>query len=306
MAEHPAAPLAESGPVVNTSETRSVGRRLVDLPWWFFGIVVIALWAAFTIATNANYTTAALRIFTGGKPLTLASALRWAIFVTLRISLVAYLIAAILGLITGLARMSNNVVLKNASRLYIELVRGIPMLVLIFFIALVLVPAAIGMIHGLGEWLNSLGLTAIGGVFSSIDPRKVPMEFRAVIALAITYGAFLAEVFRAGIQSIGRGQMEAARSLGMSYGHAMRYVILPQAIRNILPALGNDFVSMVKDSSLVSLLAVGDITQSAKLYSGSTFRFREAYVTLSVLYLTMTVLLSLGVQAYERSLRGHE
>ncbi len=100
------------------------------------------------------------------------------------------------------------------------------------------------------------------------------MLARAIIALAVTYGAFLAEVFRAGIQSIGRGQMEAARSLGMGYGQAMRFIILPQAIRNVLPALGNDFVSMVKDSSLVSVLAVRDMTQIARLYAGSTFRFR--------------------------------
>lgn len=132
------------------------------------------------------------------------------------------------------------------------------------------------------------------------------MNTRAIIALAFTYGAYLAEIFRAGIQSISRGQMEAARSLGMSYAQSMRYVILPQAIRNVLPALGNDFVAMVKDSSLVSVLAVRDITQVSRLYAGSTFRFREAYVTLAVLYLTMTVILSLLVQLLERRLRSHE
>ena len=132
------------------------------------------------------------------------------------------------------------------------------------------------------------------------------MNSRAIIALAVTYGAYLAEIFRAGIQSIARGQMEAARSLGMSYGQAMRYVILPQAIRNVLPALGNDFVAMVKDSSLVSVLAVRDITQVSRLYAGTTFRFREAYIILAVMYLTMTVVLSLLVQLLERRLRSHE
>jgi polar amino acid transport system permease protein len=131
------------------------------------------------------------------------------------------------------------------------------------------------------------------------------MNVRAIIALSVTYGAFLAEIFRAGIQSITRGQMEAARSLGMSYGQAMRYIILPQAIRNVLPALGNDFVAMVKDSSMVSVLAVRDITQVARLYAGRTFRYREAYITLSVLYLTMTVTLSLVVRFVERRLRRH-
>ena len=132
------------------------------------------------------------------------------------------------------------------------------------------------------------------------------MNSRAIVALAVTYGAFLAEIFRAGIQSITRGQMEAARSLGMSYGQAMRYVILPQAIRNVLPALGNDFVAMVKDSSLVSVLAVRDITQVSRLYAGSTFRFRESSITLAVMYLTMTVLLSILVQFIERRFRTNE
>jgi polar amino acid transport system permease protein len=122
----------------------------------------------------------------------------------------------------------------------------------------------------------------------------------AKISLAVTYGAFQAEIFRAGIQSIGRGQMEAARSLGMSYWQAMRYIILPQAIRNVLPALGNDFIAMVKDSSLVSVLAVRDITQVARLYAGRTFRFPESYTVLAVLYLTMTIILSLFVKLLEK------
>ena len=132
------------------------------------------------------------------------------------------------------------------------------------------------------------------------------MSGRAIAALSVTYGAFIAEIFRASIQSIERGQMEAARSLGMSYGQAMYHIILPQPIRNVLPDLGNDFVAMVKNSSLVSVLAVRDITQVSKLYAGSTFRFREAYMTLSVMYLTMTVALSLVLQAFERRLRRND
>ena len=100
--------------------------------------------------------------------------------------------------------------------------------------------------------------------------------------------------------------MEAARSLGMSYGQAMWHIILPQAIRNILPALGNNFVAMVKDSSLVSLLAVRDITHLARLHAGSSFRFREAFVTLAIMYLTITVLLSLVLGQLESRLRSDE
>ncbi|MEJ2150436.1 MAG: amino acid ABC transporter permease [Chloroflexota bacterium] len=140
---------------------------------------------------------------------------------------------------------------------------------------------------------------------TSVQNKDVPITLRAIIALAVTYGAFLAEIFRAGIQSVGHGQTEAARSLGMSRGQAMRYVILPQAVRNVLPALGNDFVAMVKDSSLVSVLAVRDITQLARLYAGRTFRFRESYITLAVMYLTLTIMLSFLVRQLERRLRRH-
>jgi His/Glu/Gln/Arg/opine family amino acid ABC transporter permease subunit len=148
-------------------------------------------------------------------------------------------------------------------------------------------------------------LTPLGQVLTSLENQDVPITVRAIIALAVTYGAFLAEIFRAGIQSVGHGQMEAARSLGMSRGQAMRFIILPQAIRNVLPALGNDFVAMVKDSSLVSVLAVRDITQIARLYAGRTFRFREAYITLAVMYLTLTIFLSFLVRQLERRLRRH-
>ena len=211
--------------------------------------------------------------------------------VTIQVSITAYSFAIILGLMAGMGRISKNVIFNNLARLYVELIRGIPMLVLIFFIALVGVPAVI-------ELAAKVGL--------EVDIKNISMSARAIVALAVTYGAFLAEIFRAGIQSIGRGQMEAARSLGMSYSQAMRHVILPQAIRNVLPALGNDFVAMVKDSSLVSVLAVRDITQMARLYAGTTFRFRESYITLSVMYLTITVLLSLLVQLMERRLRKND
>lgn len=212
----------------------------------------------------------------------------------------------VIGLLTGLSRISSNIFLNNLGRLYVELIRGIPMLVLIFFIALVGVPSVVDALNNLGVWFGEQGLTIPSQVLTSFNNQAIPMNVRAIVALSVTYGAFLAEIFRAGIQSIGRGQMEAARSVGMSYGQAMRYVILPQAIRNVLPALGNDFIAMVKDSSLVSVLAVRDITQVARLYAGSTFRFRESYMTLAVMYLTMTIALSLLVQAVERRMRSHE
>ncbi|HET91262.1 MAG TPA: amino acid ABC transporter permease [Chloroflexi bacterium] len=288
MAEHSSVPLADEVALESLRIER--GKRVSQLPWWFLAMILIAVWTGYTIYTRDNYQEAFGRIYSG-------------LTITITTSLIAYSIALVLGLLAGLGRISRNIMLNNLSKLYIELVRGIPMLVLIFFIALVGVPIVVDGINGLGKWFDGHGLTALGAILTSMQNQAISMNVRAIIALAVTYGAFLAEIFRAGIQSIGRGQMEAARSLGMGYGQAMRYVILPQAIRNVLPALGNDFVAMVKDSSLVSVLAVRDITQLARLYAGSTFRFREAYVTLSVLYLTMTVALSIVVQFVERRLR---
>ena len=293
MAEHtPIEPLEEIRTDFTPTE-KSVGRRIIDLPWWFIGIIFIAFWAAFIIITTPNFREAFNWIKAG-------------IRVTIQTSLTAYLFAIIIGLFTGLGRLSKNVVINNLARLYVELVRGIPMLVLIFFIAFVGVPVVVELLNKIGELALANGLTVIGEFLTVFDIQDFPMLVRAIIALSVTYGAFLAEIFRAGIQSIGKGQTEAARSLGMSTAQSMRYVILPQAIRNVLPALGNDFVAMVKDSSLVSVLAVRDITQIARLYGGTTFRFREAYSTLAVMYLALTVMLSLGVQFVERRMRRNE
>jgi len=286
-------PLAPSGPLDIEDEELTFSKRLNEFPWWFVALILIAVWAFTIIITNAEYNEAFNFIKVG-------------LTITIQTSLIAYGFALIFGLIAGLGRLSKNVVLNNLARLYVELIRGIPILVLIFFIALVGVPAAVNGLNAFGEWLSAKGVTPLAAVFSAFNNQNISMNARAIVALSVTYGAYLAEIFRAGIQSIEHGQMEAARSLGMSYGQAMRHIILPQGIRNVLPALGNDFVAMVKDSSLVSVLAVRDITQVSRLYAGSTFRFREAYVTLSVMYLTITVLLSLLVQAIERRLRSND
>lgn len=288
MAEQPQA----IKPIIELDDFSSK-RKLRDLPWWFFALILIAIYVFFVISTNEEYNAAFDFIKIGLQ-------------VTIKTTLIAYVFAIIFGLLAGLGRISKSLVLNNLSRLYVELIRGIPILVLIFFIALVGVPVLVDGINNFGYWLSDQGLDFLGKIFTAITNQDISMNTRAITALAFTYGAYLAEIFRAGIQSIVKGQMEAARSLGMSYGQSMRYVILPQAVRNVLPALGNDFVAMVKDSSLVSVLAVRDITQVSRLYAGSTFRFREAYIILAVMYLTMTVILSLGVQLLERRLRKHD
>ena len=168
------------------------------------------------------------------------------------------------------------------STLYVEIVRGVPLLVIILYMGFAITPA-----------LRS----ATGG---RIDLRGLPA---AVIGLAFGYGAYLAEVFRAGIESIPRGQMEAARSLGMNYLQSLRFVILPQAIRIVLPPLGNDFIAMLKDSSLISVIALPEVLQQGRLWISRNFRAFEGFNSVMLVYLVMTLVLSLLVRAIERRSR---
>ncbi len=271
------------------SRRQRLRTQLATFPWWLIVIIFMVIGVLVLINSSPTYSEAFVTIRSG-------------MVVTLYITLISYTISLLLGLITGLGRVSTNIFGQNVATLYVEVMRGIPMLVSIFFIALVLVPAVVDLIALLGNYLVNVGLTGLGSPLASMSNRSISMSVRAVVALSLTYGAYSAEIFRAGIQSVSKGQMEAARSQGMSYGQAMRNVVLPQAIRNVLPAIGNDFISMLKDSSLVSILAVRDITQIARLYAGHSFRYPEAYTTLSVMYLTMTLLLSMLVKLLERRL----
>jgi polar amino acid transport system permease protein len=217
----------------------------------------------------------------------------------------AYALAIILGLLVGLLRVSGSRLAREVASFYVEIIRGVPMLIILYYIAFVGAPALVSAVNALGAALPDTGVFAsLGAQLAGLTVRQVNFTVRAVLALTIGYSAFISEIFRAGIESIGRGQMEAARSLGMTYSQAMRYVILPQAIRNVLPPLGNDFIAMLKDSSLVSVLGVQDITQLGKLYSASTFRFFETYNVVAFLYLVMTVGLALLVRALERRMPG--
>jgi len=196
--------------------------------------------------------------------------------------------------------VSKNPVIYNLATLYVQVIRGLPILVWIFYVAFVLTPAFFSLTNALGAALAPV--LGADNFLSQANTQDMTLLGRAVIALAFAYGGFEAETFRAGIQSIGRGQMEAARSLGMSYFQAMRYVILPQAVRRVLPPLGNDFIAMLKDSSLVSVLGVRDITQEARLYVAASFRYPETYNTLAFIYLSMTIVLSLIVKGVEARL----
>ena len=267
------------------------------LPWWAFFLAAMGLLIIFLILSNTNYTDTFTYLLPG-------------VVTTLRMTLIAFPLATIIGLIIGLARTSKNVVIFNLATLYVEMVRGIPLIVVLLYFAFGIVPLFVELTHSLGDWgLGWAGSGLMNRIFawlSAFSIRDISFELRAIIALAVAYGAFEAEVFRAGIQSIGKGQMEAARSLGMSYFQAMRFVILPQAIRRVLPPLGNDFIALLKDSSLATVLAVQELTQLGRLRRASTFRIFETFNVVTFLYLSMTLLLSAGVRFLERTMKMEE
>jgi len=260
--------------------------RLSKLPWWFLTILFIGLFLFYKITSDELYSA-------------ILSRLQQGVVVTLFVTIIAYTSAIVIGLIAGLGRVSKNPILFNVATLYVQVIRGVPILVQIFYMAFVITPAFFALLTWLGVVLAPL--LGAENYFAGLTIQDAPMEARVIIALAVAYGGFEAETFRAGIESIGRGQMEAARSLGMTYFQGLRHIILPQAIRRVLPPLSNDFISMLKDSSLVSVLGVRDVTQEARLYSAASFRYPETYNTLAFIYLSMTIVLSLGVKWIENT-----
>jgi len=195
--------------------------------------------------------------------------------ITVLLTVVSFVLMMILGIIGGLGRIAKNPVLYMISTLYVEIFRGIPLLVQLiwWYFAFPVV------IRTIGEWLNIQYL---------IDFRANAI-FLAIAGLVVCYGAYMSEIVRAGIQSIPKGQMEAARSQGMSYFQAMRYIILPQALRVILPPVGNEFIMLLKDTSLVSVVAVADLTRRGREYMSAHFNPIETWTIIALLYLVMTL-----------------
>ena len=255
-----------------------------DYPWWLVTLAVIAAALAVVIATNDIYT----QVF---------SIVSVGIGITILVTLLGFFFATLLGLGIALMALSERPALRQIARFYTEVIRGIPILVLLFYIAFVGAPALVALINAL------LSPLVEAGYANPLLVRDVSLMWRAIMALTIGYSAFIAEVFRAGIQSVDKGQIEAAKALGLSRYQRFRLVVFPQAIRVILPPLGNDFVAMVKDSSLVSVLGVADITQMGKIYASGSFRFFETYSIVAYIYLILTIGLSLGLRQVEKRLR---
>ena len=199
--------------------------------------------------------------------------LAWGLVTTLQLSILALLFALPIGLLAGLGRVSTNPAARNLAATYVELIRGTPLLVQIFIFYFFI-----------GTVLSLSRMTA------------------GVAALAIFTGAYIAEIVRAGIESIPKGQMEAARSLGMSYPQAMRHVILPQALRRTLPPMAGQLINLIKDSSLVSVIAITDLTKAGREVVNSTFSPFEVWFTVAAMYLALTAGLSLLIRRLELKL----
>jgi His/Glu/Gln/Arg/opine family amino acid ABC transporter permease subunit len=248
-----------------------------DFPWWLVILAVTGLWLLYEIWSDEVYK-ASLKALSKG------------LWVTLGVAVVAYLGACLMGLGLAVMGMSKHLFLRQAARLYIEVMRGVPIIVLLLYVAFVLAPAVVSGVN----WLAGDDL---------IRTRDVPLLWRAVFALMLAYSAFLAEIFRAGLQAVDKGQIEAAMALGLNGWQRFRHVRFPQAFRLILPPLGNDFVAMVKDSSLVAVLGVSDVAQLAKVTAAGNFRYFETYNVAAFLYLFMTISLSLVLRRFETRMR---
>jgi polar amino acid transport system permease protein len=230
--------------------------------WWFLVAGVIALILFLVISQPDPYRRVLIFVQDGLR-------------VTLLVTITSFFLVLVLGLISGLGRLSKNPIISGIASVYVEIVRGIPLLVqlLFWYFALPSIIQQIGTTYNIQSMKEYLA-----------DPI-----WMAIFGITFCYGAYMSEIYRAGIQSISKGQMEAARSLGMTHIQAMRYVIIPQAIRVILPPVGNEFISMLKDSSLVSVVAVADMTRRGREFMAANFIPIQTWVMIALLYLVLTL-----------------
>jgi polar amino acid transport system permease protein len=255
-----------------------------EFPWWLVALLIFGAVIGAVIVLNEIY---AQVFWTVAKGLG----------ITVLVTLIAFSLATALGLGIALLGFSSSTILRQTARFYVELIRGIPILVLLFYIAFVGAP---GFVYA-WNWVTTP--LASAGLIEPMLVRDLSLMWRAIIALTIGYSSFIAEIFRAGIQSVDIGQIEASKVLGLTRFQRFRFIVFPQALKVIFPPLSNDFISMVKDSSLVSVLGVADITQMAKVYAAGSFRFFETYSIVAYIYLVLTIGLSLALRQIERRLR---
>lgn len=200
--------------------------------------------------------------------------------ITIEIAVIGVIFGSIIGILVGLGRVSTIPFLSQISRFYVWVIRGTPLLLQLFVIHF-----------------------AIPSVFSSLT---MPPFVSASIALSLNAAAYIAEIARGAIQSIDKGQMEAARSLGLSSSQSMRRVIIPQAFRRMLPPLGNEFIALIKESSLVSTIALYDLLRTGQQIISSTYRYMEVFLLIGLIYLLLTTIMSYIVGKIEKKVGAYE
>ena len=233
------------GIIIEKGEIISIGDTLAEYREWKAGLLIIGLW------------------------------------LTLKLSVMATIIGVLIGIIGGVCRISSNPTLKWSTIVYVELIRGSPLLVQILI------------------WYFVIG-TVMNDLLAAYGLGRLQAYWYGVASLACFAGAYVTEIVRAGIQSIHRGQTEAARSLGMTYGQSMWHIILPQALRRILPPLAGQFISLIKDSSLLGIIAIRELTKATREAVTASLQPFELYILCAILYLVLTFGLSMFVQYLER------
>jgi len=231
-------------------------------PWWWLVVAVAGLIVILILAKADPFLDVLVFVADG-------------IVVTIILTICSFFFILFVGLLGGLGRIASNGTVRFVSSLYVEVFRGIPLLVQLIWWYF----AAPVVIQGIGVALN----------ITPLAQYRANAIVLAIVGLVVCYGAYMTEIFRAGIQSIPRGQMEAARSLGMNYFQAMRHVILPQAMRVVLPPVGNEFIMLLKDTSLVSVVAVADLTRRGREFMSVHFNPIEVWTLIALVYLLMTL-----------------
>ena len=241
--------------------------------WWWLVIAVVALVTSLAVFIPDPYWRI-IRFVSDG------------LMITVGVTLIAFALTLIVGLFAALGRLSKSAILRSVTTVYVEVARGVPLLVQLLFWYF----AFPSLIQSVGRLIQ----------YRPLERYLANPFAMAILGLTFCYAAYLSEVYRAGIQSIPKGQNEAARSLGMTHGQAMRYIILPQAVRVILPPVGNEFISLLKDSSLVSIVAVADMTRRGREFMAASFLPVQTWVMIALLYLVMTLISARVVAWVER------
>lgn len=233
-----------------------------EFPWWLVAVLALGACAFWQVLSDSMHRQILLTLLKGVR-------------ITVFVTLVSFALASGVGLLLAPGSSSRWRWVRQSARFDVEIVRGVPILVLLLYVAFVLAPALVELANWVGGRLG----------FDPVRSREFPLLWRAVLALVIAYSAFISDVFRAGFASVPAGQVEAAKALGLSGRHRFRFIVFPQAIKTVLPPLGNDLVAQVKDSSLVSVLGVLDVTQLGKVTAASNFRYFETCNVVALVYL---------------------